>query len=151
MAWTYNGSPGTSTAPARLDAVRYFIGDTDTTDQQLQDAEITFCLAQTSDDVYLASSLAASSLAAKYGRLVDVTLDNSNVRASYSQRQKNYVDISRQMEKKAIRYGSKSLGLPDAGGISVAEVLSVENNPDRVAPMFSIDVLSKGNSDVNPI
>ena len=151
MAWTYNGSPGTSTAPARLDAVRYFIGDTDTTDQQLQDAEITFCLAQTSDDVYLAASLAASSLSAKYGRLVDTVLDNSNVRASYSQRQKNYSDLSRQLEKKAVRFGSKSLGLPEAGGLSIAEVLSVQTNPDRVVPMFSIDALSEGNSDVDTI
>lgn len=151
MAWTYNGSPGTSTASARLDAVRYFIGDTDTTDQQLQDAEITFCLAQASDDVYLAASIAASTLSAKYGRLVDTVLDNSNVRASYSQRQKNYSDLSRQMEKKAVRYGTKSLGIPDAGGLSIAEVSSVQTDSDRVAPMFSIDVLSEGNSDVNPI
>lgn len=151
MAWTYNASPGTSTASARLDAVRYFVGDTDTTDQQMQDAEVTFCLAQAADDVYLAASIAASSLSAKYGRLVDTVLDNSNVRASYSQRQKNYADLSRQLERKANRFGSKSLGLPDAGGLSVSDVSDVRADSDRVSSMFSIDALSEDNSNVNPV
>lgn len=151
MAWTYAGAPGTSTATERRDAVRYLVGDTDTTDQQLQDAEIAFCLSQTSDDVYLAASIAASTLSAKYGRLVDTILDNSNVRASYSQRQKSYAELSRQLERKATRYGSKSLGIPDAGGISVSEVNNARSDADRVDPMFSVDVLSEGNSDVDPI
>lgn len=151
MAWTYAGTPGTSSASERRDAVRYLVGDTDTTDQQLQDAEIAFCLAQSSDDVYLAASIAASTLSAKYGRLVDTILDNSNIRASYSQRQKSYAELSRQLERKAVRYGSKSLGIPAAGGISESEVTAARLDSDRVESMFSVDALSEGNQDVDSV
>jgi len=131
--------------------VRLLVGDTDTSDQQLQDEEILFFLTQTSDDVYLAASISASTIAAKYGRLVDVTLDNSNIKASYSQRQKNYLDLSRKLERKANRFGSKSLGLPDAGGLSVSEVSEVRADSDRVSSMFSVDALSEVNTYVDPI
>jgi hypothetical protein len=151
MAWTYTATPGTTSDATRRDAVRLFVGDTDTLDQQLQDSEISFFLTQSSNDLYLAASIAASTLAAKYGRLVDTVLDDSNIRASYSQRQKNYSELALQMERKAAKFGTKSLGLPDAGGISVSEVSSVRLETDRVTAMFAVDELARDNVDVNPI
>ena len=48
MAWSYDATDlGTSTASGRLNSVRLLVGDTDTNDQQVQNEEITFALAQT--------------------------------------------------------------------------------------------------------
>lgn len=150
MSWTYGANPGTTTDATRRDAVRYLTGDTDTSDQQLQDAEIAFCLSQASNDIYLASSIAATSIAAKYGRLVDAAIDDLSVRTAYSQRQKSYTELARKLERQSTRFGKKALGIPYAGGISVSEVSSVRSDSDRVDSMFSVNELSETNSDVNP-
>lgn len=150
MTWSYGGSPGTNNDSSRRDAVRLLIGDVDPDDQQLQDEEISFSLTQTSNDVYLAASISASNIAARYGRLVDTALDDSNVRLSYSQRQKNYLDMAKRLEKQSTKFGSKTLGIPDAGGLSQSEVESVRGLTDRVPSMYSVDALSEGSSDERP-
>ena len=44
MAWSYDATDlGTGTASGRLNSVRLLVGDTDTTDQQVQNEEITLC------------------------------------------------------------------------------------------------------------
>jgi hypothetical protein len=67
MAWTYSGDPANS---AR-DKVRFLIGDTDTTNQLLNDAEIAFLLTQWNDDAYVAASHACDSLSAKFAAKSD--------------------------------------------------------------------------------
>jgi len=76
MAFSYDETNlSTDTAAGRLNAVRLLVGDTDTTDQQIQDEEITFALSQNGNNVYLTASWVARSIAAKYARLVDTDLD----------------------------------------------------------------------------
>lgn len=67
MAWTYSGDPANN---AR-DKVRFLIGDTDTNNQLLNDAEIAFLLAQWNDDAYVAASHACDSLSAKFAAKSD--------------------------------------------------------------------------------
>ena len=67
MAWTYSGDPAGSTS----DAVRFLIGDTDTTNQLLLDAEITYLLAQWDNSPYVAAAHGCDSLAAKFAAKSD--------------------------------------------------------------------------------
>lgn len=133
MTWTYGEAPGTSTADERRDAVRLLIGDTDTTDQQVQDSEISFALLETSDEIYGAAALMARTLASKFAREVDVTFDA--VRDSNSQRADAYHKLAVRLDKKASTAGG-GLGVPAAGGISIADIDGVEDNPDRPDPAF---------------
>src|SRR5215467_5427047 len=88
MPWTYSKDPNQSSR----DGVRFLLGDTDENDPQLSDAEIVFLLDQQGQDIYLAASLGAQGLAAKYGRLVDRSV--GDLKISYSQRQKNYMELA---------------------------------------------------------
>ena len=95
MSWTYDATAlGTSTASERLNSVRLFVGDTDTTDQQVQNEEITFALSQTSDNVYSAASFTARLIASKYSRLVTTELDGQ-LMAEYSDLAKQYSKLSK--------------------------------------------------------
>lgn len=147
MAWTYGGRPGTSSQASRIDAVRHLVGDVDSTDQQIQNEEILFALGQTSDEIYGASALTARAIAARYGRLVDTTIDQTGLQASYSQRQKHYLDLAFDLEKQAKKYGGTSLGVPSAGGLSRSEVRAVESDEDRVPSMFVVDELKETRGD----
>lgn len=134
MTWTYGGAPGTTTSATRRDAVRLLVGDTDTTDQQVTDEEIAFALSQTSDDVYSAGSLICRVISGKYARMVDTSVES--VSSSYSQRAKQYSDLSVRLAKEGKKFGSSGLGVPVAGGMSISEMQSVEDDPDRVPSAF---------------
>lgn len=77
MVWTYSGDPSVS----NKDHVRFLIGDTDSGDPQLHDAEISHLLAVSSDNVYEAAIDAAQSLMAKYARKVNRAVGDLQVEA----------------------------------------------------------------------
>ncbi len=133
MAWTYGGDPSAST----LAAVRFLIGDTDTNDQQLQDAEITFAITATSDQ-YGAALFCANSLAAKYSRMADTQIES--VRVSASQQYDHYramiVDLKAMAETFATGAG---IGTPWVGGVSISDIDSNRENTDRPASAFAGD------------
>ncbi len=133
MTWTYGSSPDTSTADGRRDAVRLLIGDTDTSDQQIQDEEVSFFLSQASNKVYSAAALAARAVASKYSRLVNTEFDE--VSTDYSDLQKHYTTLAYRLEEQANSYEGASLGVK-AGGISIAAMDAVEENTDRPEPAF---------------
>src|SRR5882724_9195103 len=83
MGWTYGANPGGST----LDAVRLMIGDTDTTDQLLQDSEVTYFINQSASLPYAAWK-ACYAIASKFARqgskaVGQLRLDLSNVAKQY--------------------------------------------------------------------
>lgn len=133
MTWTYGGTPGSSTAAERRDSVRYLVGDTDTSDQQTTDEEISFALTQASNNVYGAASIVCRAIAAKYARLVSTSFDS--VRIQYGERQDHYEKLAVQREREAKRFGG-GLGTPVAGGISISEMDAVEDDADRPQPAF---------------
>jgi len=84
MAWTYNAADLNTTTPSgRLNTVRLLVGDTDTTDQQVQNEEITFSLAENNDNTYLSAAWIARAISSKYARLVTTKLDGA-LSADYS-------------------------------------------------------------------
>lgn len=115
MTWSYSNTDlDISTSTGRLNIVRFLVGDTDTTDQQVQNEEITFALSQATDDVYSAAAYIARSLSAKFSRLVDVDLDGQ-LAESYSQLQKHYSDLAKQMSEQKLEAGGVSLGVSGGG------------------------------------
>jgi hypothetical protein len=136
LSWSYNPSDlGTTTASGRLNSVRLLIGDTDTNEQIMQDEEITFSLAQTNNNVYYAGSWACHMIASKYSRLVDLKIEGSLSR--YSELAKQYITMSDHLNDLGKRTNGKSLGV-SAGGISVADMTSVQADTDNVDPSFTV-------------
>jgi hypothetical protein len=66
MAWTYGGDPAANSR----DEVRFLLGDTDTNDQLVSDAEVAWAIAET-DSLHGAAAQLADGLSAKYARYPD--------------------------------------------------------------------------------
>jgi len=92
MAWTYGGDPSAN----NRDKVRFLIGDTDTTNQLLQAAEITFLFNEWNSNAYVAAAHACDALAAKFA-----------AKSDYS-RSVGELSLSTQFGQQADRY--RSLG-----------------------------------------
>ena len=94
MSWSYDPTNlDTDTSSGRLNVVRLLVGDTDTTDQQIQNEEITFALAQTNDRVYFAAGWAARTIASKYSRQVNTQIDGA-LSADYSDLAAQYTKLA---------------------------------------------------------
>jgi hypothetical protein len=130
----FGDETGTSAA---INNVRFLIGDTDSTDYAITNDNILFALAQASNDVYLAASICARALAAKYANLVDTRFES--VSSNYSQLQDNYNQLAMRLERQSKKFAANGLGIPLAGGISISEIDSVESDTDRVPSKFRRD------------
>lgn len=138
MSWSYDASSlGTSTAGERLNTVRFLVGDNDTTDQQVQDEEITFALTQTGDNVYYAASFMADTIAAKYSRRVTTKLDGA-LSAEYSDLAKHYRTLSASLRQQGQKYSGTALGV-SFGGIRSTDINSVRDDTTRVEATFRRD------------
>lgn len=137
MSWSYNPSDLVTTTPSgRLNSVRLLIGDTDTTDQIMQDEEVVFALAQTNNNIYYAGSWACHMIASKYSRLVDTRLEGAG-ETKYSDMAAKYITMSDHLNDLGKRTNGKSLGI-SAGGIKVADMLVAEQDTTRVQPRVTI-------------
>lgn len=136
MAWSYDeGNLNTSDTLGRLNATRLLIGDTDTYDQQVQDEEIVFALAQANNNVYGAGAWVCRVIAAKYSRNVDSEISGA-LKESASQLQDHYNSLADNLEYQGQKLGG--LGIA-AGGIKVSTVDGVRANTNRVKPEFNKD------------
>jgi hypothetical protein len=135
--WSYSASNlNTTTASGRLNSVRLLVGDTDTTDQLVQDEEILFGLSQANNNVYYAAAWTCRVIASKFSRMVDTQLSGA-LSASYSDRAKQYNQLASQIEAQGKKTSGKSLGV-FGGGISVADVTLAHEDPDRVKSAFKV-------------
>lgn len=129
MTWTY-----TADGVAAKDRVRDLIGDVDTTDQQLQNEQLTALLSGESSE-YMAAARAASILAAKYARQVDKSV--GPFRLSLSQKAAGYRDLAKYLtEASASRIASSPYAIPSAGGVSLAEKVTHTADTDINQPDF---------------
>lgn len=130
MTWTYSGDPSASDR----DAVRFEIGDTDTTDQQLSNEEIAFALTKYSS-VVGAAIYCCDALIAKYSRYVNQTVGRVNV--AYAQRIAHYQAVIARLRRRA------PAATPFIGGQSDADKLAAEEDTDRNAPTFRVGMFSR--------
>lgn len=125
MTWSYSGDPSSSD----LDALRFLIGDTDTSDQQFSDEELNYLLDQTDDNVVAAALLAIDRLLIKYSRTPDQKTGDIDIK--YSQRVE-------QLTKARASITAGLAPVPYAGGISVSDMESVRDDTDRAGPIFAL-------------
>jgi hypothetical protein len=137
MAWSYSATDlNTTTSSGRLNTVRLLVGDTDTLDQQVQNEEITFGLAENNNNIYLAASWIAKAISSKYARLVTTKLDGA-LSANYSDLAKQYQSLADQLEYQGKTNGA-SVGVI-AGGITKSGIEAVRANTDRIEGSFRRD------------
>ena len=123
--WTYSGDPGASPK----DAVRFLIGDTDTTDQLLGDEEIDY-LVTTAGTTNEAAAQACEAISVG-GRLVDKEVDDLVIKAR--QRSEQYQKLASALRKR--RVGSR-MGV-FAGGVSISDKESRRTDTDVPSPAFN--------------
>lgn len=137
MAWSYDPSNlSTTTDAGRLNIVRLLIGDTITADQQMQDAEITFSLAQNGNSTYMAASWACRTLASKFARMVTTQLDGA-LSANYSDLMAHYQQLADTLEYQGKTSGA-ALGVL-AGGITKTSVEAARADTNRIENAFRMD------------
>ncbi len=95
MAWTYDGDPSAN----NRDKVRFLIGDTDTDNQLLQDAEITFLFNEWNSNAYLAAAHACDSLAAKFAGKADnsKSVGDLSISTQFGQQADRYRSLGAQL------------------------------------------------------
>lgn len=110
MPWNYDPTDlDVTTASGRLNVVRLTVGDTDPTDEQVQDEEINFALAQNSNKVYRTAAFIAEVILAKYARLVTTEVDEQML-VHYTDLRDNYRNLVATLKDKASIEGA-SLGV----------------------------------------
>lgn len=113
MGWTYSGDPATD----NKDAVRFLVGDTDSTDPLVQDEEINYLLGEHTEPM-LAAIAAAEQLAVRFAR--EVTHSADGLSYSASDLHKHYLAIADRLKSVHRRARAKA-ARPYAGGLSWAE------------------------------
>ena len=126
---TYSGDPQLSDR----DAVRMYIGDTDSDSWQLTDPEIDYLLTTFGSPLFAAAQ-AARNIASKYARKVTKRVGDLSI--SYGDLQKNYLDLAAELEARASTMGIA----PYSGGTSIADIIAVNQNTDRPKPSFRRDM-----------
>lgn len=91
MTWTYSGNPASS----QLDAIRFVIGDTDTTDQLLSNEEITYMITTYGDSRHAASE-SCRAIAAKFARLMNRSI--GGLSADFSAKYRQYLELAESIE-----------------------------------------------------
>lgn len=135
MTWTYSSaSLDDSTSTGRRNIIRLTIGDTDTSDQQLQDEEIDYFLDSNDDALYSTSKQCVMALIAKYSREADTWMGHTRVEKS--QRVRNYTKLLDTLESDI----SRILAIAQAGGLSISEKSSLLEDADLVQPSFHRDM-----------
>lgn len=131
MTWTYTPDFDTD-----RDQVRFFMGDTDTTDQLISDEEIAFAVTE-EGNLYEAAATLCEALAAEFARKVNRQV--GDLRLSSEQQFEHYLELAGKLRRRASTKSTNVL----APSISIADKNAAENDTDRVRPSFTRD-LHKG-------
>lgn len=130
MTWSYSGDPSSS----NKDAVRFIIGDTNTTDQLLSDEEINWLLTQYGSPIKTAYH-ACLAIAGKFARLVSQEAGRIKVKAESKYLQyKQLADELRANEKS----GFGKILTAYAGGISNSDIAARDADPDKAKLPFKM-------------
>jgi hypothetical protein len=125
MTWTYSGNPASTTR----DAVRFLVGDTDTTDQLISDEEIAY-IVQENPAINRSASESARAIAAKFARLMSRSI--GGLSADFSAKYRQYIELADNLlSKDELKPVS-----PYISGFSRSAKKAVELDTDR-EPTFS--------------
>lgn len=101
MTWTYSGNPSAS----NLDKVRFLCGDTDTTNQQVSNEEITFLLTEWNSNAYIAASEACVAIAGKLAAKADMSrsVGDLSISTQYGAQAKTFLERADRLREQAGR------------------------------------------------
>lgn len=120
MTWTYSGNPSSSSR----DAIRFLIGDTDTTDQLLSNEEIDYIISVQGASNRAASE-AARAVAAKYARLMSRSI--GGLSADFSAKYRQYLELANSLLTTEETHPVS----PYISGYNRPAKDAIEDNPDR--------------------
>lgn len=135
MTWTYGGDPSANAK----DAIRFLIGDTDTTDQLLSNEEILWVNTEASgtstgvNALYDAAYRCCLTIASKLARLADKQIGDLNVKLS--QKAQGYLAQAAQFN--AMSKTLNFVPIPYAGGISISDKEIDQDNSDVFRGWFA--------------
>lgn len=122
MSWSY--IPGETDR----DWIRFVIGDTDSTDELLQDEEIDAAITNEGNK-YAAAAMCAEAIGGKFSRQSNKTVGPLSISAS--ERSAQYFALAERLRRSIGRRVAAW-----AGGISESEMRDAEKDTDRVEPSF---------------
>jgi hypothetical protein len=120
MTWTYSGNPSASAK----DAIRFSVGDTDTTDQLLSDEEIAY-ITTTFGSSFYGASQAALAIAAKFARLMSRNI--GGLSADFAAKYQHYLELSDSIKNNEEMFPVAPYG----SGWSKSQKETIRNNDDR--------------------
>ncbi len=123
------------------------IGDTDNTEELLQDEEIQFLLSDANNNVYVAGWRACELIAAEYARKAQRSVGGSRDGITLFAQQKyaQYSLLAKQLKAQSYK---RNMGVY-AGGLSISDKISIEDDDDRVQPVFVRDLEQYPGSDAD--
>ncbi|MGE0289035.1 MAG: hypothetical protein AB7I42_23080 [Bradyrhizobium sp.] len=134
--WIYTGDPAASSK----DWVRWRVGDVRADDQLTSDEEITAALSDASSNKNLAAAMVCERIAADFSREADFTINDGSGASrtnALGQRAASYLRLATTLREAAA--GSSTFFVaPYAGGISIDDKTSREEDEDRTAPAFTV-------------
>lgn len=137
MAWSYDPTDlDTTTANGRRNTVRLLVGDTDTLDQQVNNEEITFALAENNNKIYFSAAWVARLISSKYARRVTTQISGS-LSADYSDLMDHYTTLADNLEYQGKVTGAV-IGIL-AGGTTISSINAVRADTNRVEGSFRRD------------
>jgi len=135
--WSYSGCPSASPK----DEVRFLIGDTNYNDQELQDAEINYCISLVYGSPanapptgnFLPAALAADNLASLYARQADKSVGDLHI--AYGNRFKQFQMMAQRLRARATNW----LIPMYVGGELLSEKIANYSNQDIIRPAAIIN------------
>jgi hypothetical protein len=112
--------------------VRFLIGDTDPTDQLLKDAEIYYLLGIYNNSPLDTAVQCLEAIMGKFARMVNESV--GGVKIDFTDKIKN-MDY---MKKAIIQRMASSQIAAYAGGISISDMIQVNQNADRPCPVMTL-------------
>lgn len=129
MSWSYSGNPALNSK----DAIRYLIGDTDSTEPLTTDEEIAWALTQNSN-IYAAASTVASAISTYFARLA-ISEEIGPIKVQYTGRTEAYALKAKELAGKV---GSFSQIEFFSGGSDVQARNDNASDSTIVQPIFTI-------------
>ena len=150
MSWTYDPALlGDTNNTDRLHSIRLLIGDTESTDPQVEDEEILFALSQSGNNIYDAGFFLCRILAAKYARLVDTALDKG-LSEKNDNLSKKYTQLSDTIKKLGVTMKA-GIGGITGGGMKITAMNLANSDPDRLPPQFGTNQFASGSDNYSLI
>jgi len=120
--WSYSGNPSART----LDKVRFLCGDTDSTNQQIADEEISFLLSEWNNDAYVSAAFACEAIAGKYSSKSDYSrsVGDLSISTQFGATAKTFLDRASRLRITAMRAAPPSPNW-DATGYPVTSEFSI--------------------------